>query len=171
MIWFKQPEIHLSYLYHNSLSHDVDAYKPVFRTFFSEVHQTFRLRMFHNLDQLRLQFEKENLYKVNAKNYLEDYTYSNPETYRHDLLKNLDILGDFIDKSVIKYGELRMEENEINPVQAVDASLVVTKSSGIELENNSSENALNKSVNETQMRMQEGKVDIGKALDVGSVVT
>ncbi|GKB31196.1 hypothetical protein Tco_0870597 [Tanacetum coccineum] len=125
--------------------------------------------MFHNLDQLRLQFERENLHKVNAKNCLEDYTYSNPETYRHDLLKNLDILGDFIDKSVIKYGELRMEENEINPVQAVDASLVVTKSSGIELENNSSENALNKSVNETQMRMQEGKVDIGKALDVGSV--
>nr|GEX32284.1 hypothetical protein [Tanacetum cinerariifolium] len=41
----------------------------------------------------------------------------------------------------------------INSVQAVDASLVVTKSSGIELENNSSENALIKSVNEAQMQM------------------
>nr|GEV54860.1 hypothetical protein [Tanacetum cinerariifolium] len=34
------------------------------------------------------------------------------------------------------------------------------KSSGIESKNNSSENALSKSVNETQMHMQEGKVDM-----------
>ncbi|GJR39267.1 retrovirus-related pol polyprotein from transposon TNT 1-94 [Tanacetum coccineum] len=53
----------------------------------------------------------------------------------------------------------------------VDANLVVTKSSGIESENNSSQNTLNKSVNETQMQMQEGKVDMGKALDVGLIVT
>ncbi|GJR07995.1 hypothetical protein Tco_0790647 [Tanacetum coccineum] len=85
--------------------------------------------MFHNLDQLRLQFERENLHEVNAKNCLE-----------------------------------------INPVQAVDANLVVTESSRIESENNSSENALSKSVNETQMQMQEGKVDIGKALDAELVV-
>ncbi|GKG30138.1 hypothetical protein Tco_0420036, partial [Tanacetum coccineum] len=36
--------------------------------------------------------------------------------------------------------------------------------------NNSSENALSKSVNETQMQMQEEKVDMGKALDAGLVV-
>ncbi|GJR95027.1 hypothetical protein Tco_0267201 [Tanacetum coccineum] len=64
---------------------------------------------------------------------------------------------------------LQLKDVQINPVQAVDASLVVTESSRIELENNSSENALNKSVNETQMQMQEGKVDMGKALDVGPV--
>ncbi|GJV55031.1 hypothetical protein Tco_1456036 [Tanacetum coccineum] len=56
---------------------------------------------------------------------------------------------------------------QCNSVQAVDAILGVTKSSGIESENNSSENALSKSVNETHMQMQEGKVDMGKALDVG----
>nr|GEW45740.1 retrovirus-related Pol polyprotein from transposon TNT 1-94 [Tanacetum cinerariifolium] len=56
-------------------------------------------------------------------------------------------------------------------VQAIDASLVVTESNGIESEKNSSENALSKSVNETQMQMQERKVDMGKALDDGSVVT
>nr|GFA17622.1 hypothetical protein [Tanacetum cinerariifolium] len=52
-----------------------------------------------------------------------------------------------------------------------DASLVVMKGSGIESENNSSENALSKSVNETQMQLQEAKVNMGKALDVGLVVT
>nr|GFA83538.1 hypothetical protein [Tanacetum cinerariifolium] len=51
--------------------------------------------------------------------------------------------------------------------QAVDASLVVTESSKIESENNNSKNALSKSVNETQMQMQEAKVDMSKALDAG----
>ncbi|GJW88743.1 hypothetical protein Tco_0164083 [Tanacetum coccineum] len=59
---------------------------------------------------------------------------------------------------------------QINPVQVVDASLVVMKSSGIESINNRSENALSKSVNETQMQMQEEKVDMGKALDARLVV-
>ncbi|GKA77678.1 hypothetical protein Tco_0784215 [Tanacetum coccineum] len=125
-----------------------------------------------------------------------------PEPFRSDLLKYLDILDKFIDKKVLKYGELWMKECEvktiketekslneailheheieisfkmqskhvqINPVQAVDANLVITESSGIESENNSLENALSKLVNETQMQMQEGKVDIGKALDAGLV--
>ncbi|GJY00105.1 hypothetical protein Tco_0357123 [Tanacetum coccineum] len=49
--------------------------------------------------------------------------------------------------------------------------MVVTESSGIESKTNNSENALSKSVNETQIQMQEGKVDMGKALDDGSVIT
>ncbi|GJU46589.1 reverse transcriptase domain-containing protein [Tanacetum coccineum] len=151
------------------------------------------MKMFRNLDQLQLQFEKENLHAVNAKTCLEvlrtqlkeffaskgvtssdyvdhlwqedfkDYTGCEPEPYKSDLLKYLDILDKFIDKKVLKYDELRMKE--------LDANLVVTKSSGIESENNSSQNTLNKSVNETQMQMQEGKVDMGKALDVGLIVT
>nr|GFB73572.1 hypothetical protein [Tanacetum cinerariifolium] len=67
--------------------------------------------------------------------------------------------------------KLQSKDVLINSVQAVDASLVVTESSGIESENNSSENALSKSVKETQMQMQELKVDMSKALDVGLVVT
>ncbi|GJZ25627.1 hypothetical protein Tco_0569880 [Tanacetum coccineum] len=118
----------------------------------------------------------------------KDYTGCEPETYRSDLLKYLDILDKFIDKKVLKYVELRMKECEvkiiketekplneaipheheikksfklqskdvqINLVQAVDANLVVTESCEIESKNNSSENALRKLVNETQMQMQE----------------
>nr|GEV91378.1 retrotransposon protein, putative, unclassified [Tanacetum cinerariifolium] len=44
------------------------------------------------------------------------------------------------------------------------------KKSRIESENNSSENALRKSMNETQMQMQEVKFDMSKALDDGLVV-
>nr|GEW82332.1 hypothetical protein [Tanacetum cinerariifolium] len=53
----------------------------------------------------------------------------------------------------------------------MDASLVVTERSGIESEKNISEYALNKSVNETHMQMHDRKVDMGKALDDGSVIT
>ncbi|GKA83374.1 hypothetical protein Tco_0804969 [Tanacetum coccineum] len=67
--------------------------------------------------------------------------------------------------------KLQSKDVQINLVQAVDANLVVTKSSRVKSENNRSENALSKSVNETQMKMQEGKVDMGKALDDGSVIT
>ncbi|GJR22588.1 hypothetical protein Tco_0971115 [Tanacetum coccineum] len=48
-----------------------DAFKPAFRSFFGEEHQTFKLKMFHNLDQLRLQLERENLHGVNAKTCLQ----------------------------------------------------------------------------------------------------
>ncbi|GJS63241.1 hypothetical protein Tco_0677805 [Tanacetum coccineum] len=67
--------------------------------------------------------------------------------------------------------KLQSKDGQINSVQAVDANFVVMKSSGIESGNNSSENALSKSVNETQMQMQKRNVDMGKALDGGLVVT
>ncbi|GJR71877.1 reverse transcriptase zinc-binding domain-containing protein [Tanacetum coccineum] len=103
----------------------------------------------------------------------KDYTGCEPKTYISDLLKYLDILEKFIDKSVLKYGELRMQKNEVNAinksgkqlnaailheheiekrfklhlkdvqinlVQAVDANLVVTKSSGTKLDKQDTSN-------------------------------
>ncbi|GJR95104.1 hypothetical protein Tco_0267278 [Tanacetum coccineum] len=137
MAWFEQLKTQLSDLYLNSSSHAIDAFKPAFHSFFGEEHQTFRLKMFHNLDQLRLQLERENLLK------------------------------------------LQSQVVQINPFQAVDDSLIVSKSSWIESENN---HALGKSVNETQLQQHESLVtesttleaklntDV-KALDVGSVIT
>ncbi|GJY50169.1 hypothetical protein Tco_0440125 [Tanacetum coccineum] len=240
--WFEQLEIHIHDLYLNNSSYAVDAFKPAFRSFFGEEHQTFKLKMVHNLDQLRLQLERENLHEVNAKTCLEalrtqfkeffaskgvnssdhlnqcwqqdfkEYTLCEPDTYRRDLLENLDTLKVVIHRAVITYGILRMKENEfnalkvngkqlneeilheheikksfklplqdvqINLVQAVDDSLIVSKSSWIESENN---NALSKSVNETQLQQHESLVterttlednlnmDV-KALDDGSVIT
>nr|GEW72586.1 hypothetical protein [Tanacetum cinerariifolium] len=75
--------------------------------------------------------------------------------------------------------KLQSQDVQINPIQAMDTSLIVSKSSWIELENN---NALNKSVNETQLQQHECLVTKSttleanlstnvKALDVGLVVT
>ncbi|GJR64174.1 hypothetical protein Tco_0010239 [Tanacetum coccineum] len=147
--------------------------------------------MFHNLDQLRRQLERENLLEVNLRTCLEalrtqfkgffalkrinssehlnqcwqkdfeEYTLCEPNTYRRDLLETLDTL------------------EAINPVQAVDDRLIVSKSNGIKSENT---NALSKSVNETQLQQHESLVtesttlevnlntDV-KALDAGSVIT
>ncbi|GJR61897.1 hypothetical protein Tco_1504059 [Tanacetum coccineum] len=71
MAWFEQLKIHLRDLYLNSSSHAIEAFKPAFHSFFGEEHQTFRLKMFHNLDQLRLQLERENLLEVNPRTCLK----------------------------------------------------------------------------------------------------
>ncbi|GJT10384.1 retrovirus-related pol polyprotein from transposon TNT 1-94 [Tanacetum coccineum] len=211
MAWFEQLETHLRDLYLNSSSHAVDAFKPAFHSFFGEEHQTFRLKMFHNLDQLRLQLERDNLLEVNPRTCLEalrtqfkeffasksvnssehlnqcwqkdfkEYTFCEPDTYRRDLLENLDTLEAVIHRAVITYARLQLQSQDvqINPVQAVDDSLIVSRSSWIESENN---DALSKSVNETQLQQHESLVtksttleanlntDV-KALDAGSVIT
>ncbi|GKB70257.1 hypothetical protein Tco_0931669 [Tanacetum coccineum] len=187
MTWFEQLEIHFRDLYLNSSSHAVDAFKHAFHSLFGEEHQTFRLKMFHNLDQLRLQLERENLLEVNARTCLEalrtqfkeffaskgvnssdhlnqcwqqdfkEYTLCEPNTYRRDLLENLDTLEAVIHKAVITYGKLQLQSQDvqINPVHVVDDSLSVSKSSWIESEFN---NALSKVVNETQLQQHESLV-------------
>ncbi|GJR25271.1 hypothetical protein Tco_1101503 [Tanacetum coccineum] len=211
MAWFEQLETHLCDLYLNSLPHAVDAFKSAFHSFFGEEHQTFRLKMFCNLDQLRLQLEKENLLEVNPMTCLDalrtqfkeffaskrvnssehlnqcwqkdfkEYMFCEPDTYRRDLLENVDTLEAVIHKVVITYGRLQLQSQDvqINPVQAVDDSLNVSKSNWIELENH---NALSKSANETRLQQHESLVtesttleanlnsDV-EALDAGSVIT
>ncbi|GKA86887.1 putative retrotransposon protein [Tanacetum coccineum] len=142
------------------------------------------------LQALRTQFKEFLASKgVNATDLLnqgwqqdfEDFTRCEPSAYRRELLENLDTLEAVIHKAVITYGRLQLlsQDVQINPVQAVDDRLIVSKSSGIESENN---NALSKSVNETQLQQHESLVtesttveanlttDV-KALDAGSVIT
>ncbi|GJS34900.1 copia protein [Tanacetum coccineum] len=140
-----------------------------FRSFFGEEHQTFKLKMFHNLDQLRLQLERENLHGVNAKTCLQalrtqfkEFLASKGEngSQLHD-----EILHEHQIKSSVK---MQSQDIQINPVQAMDDSLIVSKSSLIEPENN---NAFSKSEIETQMQRQEEKVNMREAVDAGLVVT
>ncbi|GKF49907.1 hypothetical protein Tco_0143158 [Tanacetum coccineum] len=63
---------------------------------------------------------------------------------------------------------MQSQEIQINPVQAMDDSLIVSKSSLIEPETN---NAFSKSETETQMQRQEEKVNMREAVDAGLVVT
>ncbi|GJW01229.1 hypothetical protein Tco_1556480 [Tanacetum coccineum] len=123
--------------------------------------------MFHNLDQLRLQLERENLHGVNAKTCLQalrtqfkEFLASKGEngSQLHD-----EILHEHQIKSSVK---MQSQDIQINPVQAMDDSLIVSKSSLIEPENN---NAFSKSEIETQMQRQEEKVNMREAVDAGGV--
>ncbi|GJR24735.1 retrovirus-related pol polyprotein from transposon TNT 1-94 [Tanacetum coccineum] len=200
-------------LYQNSFAHvrRLRLVQIASGTFFGEEHQTFRNNMFHNLDQLLLQFERKNFmrlmqrlvlkysehssffssnevnssYRLNQiwQENFKDYMGCEPETYRSYLLKYLDILEKFIDKRVLKYGELQMKENEVKAIKETEKRLneailheheiekIVMEDKCYRKENRSSETAFSKSVDERQMQMQEGKVDTGKALDAGLVVT
>ncbi|GJT11147.1 hypothetical protein Tco_0858189 [Tanacetum coccineum] len=81
-----------------------------------------------------------------------------PSAYRVRLLEQLDTL--------LKRCSLKIFRSI--PVQAMDDSLIVSKSSLIEPEKN---NAFSKSEIETQMQRQEEKVDMCEAVDAGLVVT
>ncbi|GKE67921.1 hypothetical protein Tco_1522082, partial [Tanacetum coccineum] len=63
---------------------------------------------------------------------------------------------------------MKSQDIQINPVQAMDDSLIVSKGSLIEPENN---NAFSKSEIETQMQRHEEKVDMREVVDAGLVVT
>ncbi|GJV49322.1 hypothetical protein Tco_1439534 [Tanacetum coccineum] len=156
MAWFEQLETHLHDLYLLNSPYAVDAFKPAFCSFFGDEHQTFKLKMFHNLDQLRLQLERENLHGVNAKTCSSSTQNS--------------VQGFLASKGVnaTDSSESRWMTSEN-----------VSKSSGIESENN---NALSTSVNGTQLQQHESLVtesttlevnlntDV-KALDAGLVIT
>ncbi|GKA91231.1 hypothetical protein Tco_0813101 [Tanacetum coccineum] len=198
MAWFKGLESHLKTLYPISgffVTHKT-LFESTFRTFFGEEHQDFRKKMFHNLDQLRWQFDRENLHEVNAKTCLKvlrtqfkqffaskgvtsldylnqldqenfkDYTGCEPETYRSNLLVHLDILEKFIDKSVLNYAILH--EHEIEQSLKLQSKDVQIKCYGNE--NSISDAAFSNLVNERQMQMPEGKVDTVKELDNAYVV-
>ncbi|GKF12336.1 hypothetical protein Tco_0050262 [Tanacetum coccineum] len=76
-----------------------------------------------------------------------------------------EILHEHQIKSSVK---MQSQDIQIIPVQAMDDSFIVSKSSLIEPKNN---NAFSKSEIETQMQRQEENVNMREAVDVGLVVT
>ncbi|GJU42322.1 hypothetical protein Tco_1195279, partial [Tanacetum coccineum] len=79
---------------------------------------------------LRKEVTSSDLLNLILQEHFKDYMGSERETYKSNLLVHLDLLEKFIDKSVLKYGELRIKDVQINIIKALDDGLVVTKSSG-----------------------------------------
>ncbi|GJR44685.1 hypothetical protein Tco_1312788 [Tanacetum coccineum] len=74
--------------------------------------------MFHNLDQLRLQLERENLHGVNAKTCLQALRTQFKEFLASKGVNATDLLNQaVIHKVVNTYGVLRMKENEVNALK------------------------------------------------------
>ncbi|GKD51586.1 hypothetical protein Tco_1280562 [Tanacetum coccineum] len=115
MTWFEQLETHLHDLYLLNSPYAVIAFKPAFRLFFGEEHQTFKLKKFHNLDQREL---LENLDTLEAVIHRVVNTYAVLRMKENEL-------------NALKETETQMQrqEEKVNMREAVDAGLVVTESS------------------------------------------
>ncbi|GJW85175.1 hypothetical protein Tco_0158320 [Tanacetum coccineum] len=174
LTWFEQLETHLYDLYLRNSPYAVDAFKPAFRSFFGEEHQTFKLKI--------TQFKEFLASKgVNATDLLnqgwqqdfEYFTQCESSAYRRELLENLDTLEAVIHRVVNTYGVLRMKENELNALKENGSQLHdeilhehQIKSSVKMLVSRFSD----QSKIETQMQRQEEKVDMREAVDAGLVV-
>ncbi|GJX41004.1 hypothetical protein Tco_0255994 [Tanacetum coccineum] len=124
MTWFEQLETHLHVLYLLNSPYVVDAFKPAFYSFFGDEHQTFKLKMFHNLAGFLASkgVNATDLLNQGWQQDFEDFTRCEPSAYRRDLLENLDTLEAVIHRAVITFGRLQLQSQDaqINPVQAVD---------------------------------------------------
>ncbi|GJW67386.1 hypothetical protein Tco_0121810 [Tanacetum coccineum] len=137
-----------------------------------EEHQTFKLKSLIIWITLRkhrfMEFlpQKGNATDLLNQGWQQDFEYftqCESSDSRRELLEILDTL-----EASISSVMMQSQDIQINPVQAMDDSLIVSKSSLIESENH---NAFNKSKIETQMQRQEEKVNMREAVDAGLVVT
>ncbi|GJU22298.1 hypothetical protein Tco_1155640 [Tanacetum coccineum] len=71
MAWFKELKSHLGTLHKFSEVRNTRPFEIAFCIFFHEEHHTFREKMYHNLDQLQLQLERENLHSHDSKTCFE----------------------------------------------------------------------------------------------------
>ncbi|GJQ92134.1 hypothetical protein Tco_0003273 [Tanacetum coccineum] len=104
---------------------------------------------------------------VNSSNHLSQcwqddfnmYMYYDPENYRRDLLKYLDILVDLLHQSVLRYGKLRMHEGKVKAI----------KKTGIWL----NKATLHENANEKSFKLESKDVKINpvQAVNVDLVVT
>ncbi|GJY30597.1 hypothetical protein Tco_0414092 [Tanacetum coccineum] len=107
----------------------------------------------------------------------QKYMGKNTQIFKDIMIHDIDVIEMYLIEEILheheieKILKLQSKDVHINLVQALDASLVVTKSSETESKNSSSETIFSKSMNERQMQMQEGNVDTVKALDASLVVT
>nr|GEY56931.1 hypothetical protein [Tanacetum cinerariifolium] len=150
MTWFKEVKIHLETLYNNrfTMSRHKRPYEIASRILFKEEYETFR-KIYHNLNQIQWQLERENLHSYDPKTCLDVlrtwfkeffdskevndldfhnkcwqkdlkiYTRCEPETYRRNLQHYLDVLDKLINERVLKYGKLHMKDRVVQAIQEI----------------------------------------------------
>ncbi|GJR80564.1 hypothetical protein Tco_0151349 [Tanacetum coccineum] len=92
-----------------------------------EEYETFRVKIYHNLNQLQWQLERKILHSSNPKSCLK--VLRTPFKEFFDSKEYLDELDKLIDERVLKYDVLRMKEKEVQAIKeienALDARLVI----------------------------------------------
>ncbi|GKE75768.1 hypothetical protein Tco_1537809 [Tanacetum coccineum] len=149
LAWFEKLKKHLGF-HHSSFNFiNLIPFEIAFRIFFREVHQTFREKMYHNLNQLQWQLKRFNFHGHDSKTCLfvlriqfKDFFYSKevnasdfnnkswqesfkegtkwePENFRSALLRVLEELDKLIDERSLKYEELQIKESEVQAIKEI----------------------------------------------------
>ncbi|GKA21680.1 hypothetical protein Tco_0701669 [Tanacetum coccineum] len=118
LAWFKNLKIHLGNLHRFSEVINIQLFEIAFQIFFREEHQTFIDNMYHNLNQLQWQLERHNFHGHDSKTCFE--VLRTPLI----LLRYLEELDKLIDERVLKYGELRMKEREVQAKKEIEKWLI-----------------------------------------------
>ncbi|GJW78645.1 hypothetical protein Tco_0140327 [Tanacetum coccineum] len=74
LAWFKKLKIHLGILYSSFDVINTRPFEIAFHIFFHEEHETFKEKMYHNLNQLQWQLERDNFHGHDSKTFLEGTT-------------------------------------------------------------------------------------------------
>ncbi|GJT98982.1 hypothetical protein Tco_1094500 [Tanacetum coccineum] len=147
MTWFEQLETHLHDLYLLNSPYAVDAFKPAFRSFFGDEHQTFKLKMFHNLES----------------NTVSGISFASKGVNATDLLnqgldnKTSKTSGAVNPSATTLQHSHKMRQIESKFKQWMTKSEMSRKASWIEFKHN---NALSTSVNETQLQQHKSRTKL-----------
>ncbi|GJX51166.1 hypothetical protein Tco_0278011 [Tanacetum coccineum] len=71
LAWLKELKSHLGILHKFSEARNTRPFEFAFRIFFHEEHQNFKEKMYHNLNQLQWQLERQNLHSCDPKTCLD----------------------------------------------------------------------------------------------------
>ncbi|GJV12542.1 hypothetical protein Tco_1354083 [Tanacetum coccineum] len=123
MAKFKELKIYLEFLRNNRfiVGSIIGLYENAFRIFFQEECETLRVKIYQNLNQLQWKLERKILHSSNQKSCLK--VLKTPFKEFFDSKEYLDELDKLIDERVLKYGELRMKEKEVQAMMEIERRL------------------------------------------------
>ncbi|GJZ15710.1 putative reverse transcriptase domain-containing protein [Tanacetum coccineum] len=167
---------------------DFPLFKQAFSRLFRNDVRTFKFELFHNMDNLEKQLNKEMLHEKDSKSDLstfKDYTQMEAQSFRDLIIQHMDSIEQCIieralheqkiHKRLTRVNErkLQIQECKVQEVKAVDASSGNTDSSGIVSDTrnvNHSENDCNKTRND-QSSNNESNTSGKESSNSGNVIS
>ncbi|GJS26015.1 hypothetical protein Tco_0486635 [Tanacetum coccineum] len=151
LAWFKKLKIHLEFLRNSFVSTNTRPFEIAFRVFFREEHETFREKMYHNLNQLQWQLERDSCRVHNSKTCLG-----------HD--SKTCLVGAVLEACLVIEGAT-LEACLVNEGITLNDNMVVTESNATKSENSSSKTPISRSEDENRSSDKEINILEGNHAD------
>ncbi|GJY47019.1 hypothetical protein Tco_0436082 [Tanacetum coccineum] len=126
LAWFEKLKTNLGFLRSSFNFLNTRPFEIAFRIFFREEHPSFREKMYHNMNQLQWQLDRDNFHGHVSKTCLVNFNDGmkwEPENFRSALIRVLEELDKLIDERALKYEELRIKESEVKAIKEIEKRL------------------------------------------------